>query len=290
MGGTGNWDATAGSKWSLTPGGPGGAAVPTASDDVFLNSESGVETTITVSADVACKNLDCVGFAGVLAGSSRIASSGTVRFVPEMVLSYFGQLFFTGASAALNTAGKTIGSLTTTLDAGGTFNLLSDVVMTGQLAHNVGTFNTNNFNISANNFSWGVNQTRTINLYSSTLTITSSAAGENMWSFDVATGCTFNAGTSTIIVAPTGAAGVQAVGPGAQFHALQRLVQADIESDQHARVGYLRGRVPDRPGSIGRTHGCVRIRHDEHVQRDAQYQGPAGESHLTSAQGCVGRS
>ena len=217
VGGTDNWNATAGSKWSLASGGAGGAAVPTAAENVFFDAASGAGT-ITVSADVACKNLDFTGFTGTLAGSGQIASAGTVTLVPGMTLTYYGQFFFTGtATAALDTGGKTIGSVTTTLNAGGTFNLLSDVVMTGQLAHNVGTFNTNNYNISANNYSWGVNQTRTINLGTSTLTITSAFAGENMWSFDVATGCTFNCGTSTIIVAPTGDGGIRLWDPALNF-------------------------------------------------------------------------
>lgn len=35
VGGNANWDATAGTKWATTSGGAGGAAVPTAADDVF---------------------------------------------------------------------------------------------------------------------------------------------------------------------------------------------------------------------------------------------------------------
>lgn len=39
IGGTGNWENTA--KWSTTSGGSGGASVPTSSDDVFIDANSG---------------------------------------------------------------------------------------------------------------------------------------------------------------------------------------------------------------------------------------------------------
>ena len=42
VGGTANWDNTAGTKWALTSGGAGGQAVPTAADDVYIDSGSGV--------------------------------------------------------------------------------------------------------------------------------------------------------------------------------------------------------------------------------------------------------
>ena len=40
VGGTANWDATAGTKWALTSGGAGGQAVPTSADDVFIDNKN----------------------------------------------------------------------------------------------------------------------------------------------------------------------------------------------------------------------------------------------------------
>jgi hypothetical protein len=40
VGGTDNWDGTAGSKWATTSGGAGGAAVPVAADDVFIDNKN----------------------------------------------------------------------------------------------------------------------------------------------------------------------------------------------------------------------------------------------------------
>jgi len=40
VGGTDTWNATVGSKWSLTSGGAGGAAIPTITDAVFINNKN----------------------------------------------------------------------------------------------------------------------------------------------------------------------------------------------------------------------------------------------------------
>ena len=49
VGGTGTWDATTTTNWSLTSGGAGGAAVPTSADAVIIDSLSGTGTcTMTV--------------------------------------------------------------------------------------------------------------------------------------------------------------------------------------------------------------------------------------------------
>ena len=79
VGGSATWDGTAGSKWSTTSGGAGGAAVPTNADDVFFDANSG-SVTVTVSGSRACLNLDTSGFTGTIDfGSSvlTIANGGT---------------------------------------------------------------------------------------------------------------------------------------------------------------------------------------------------------------------
>lgn len=78
-GGTLDWDATAGTKWSTTSGGVGGEAVPTTSDDVFFDARDGA-VTVTIAAHVNCKNLDCTGFTGTLVHGNyyAITCKGTV--------------------------------------------------------------------------------------------------------------------------------------------------------------------------------------------------------------------
>jgi len=77
VGGTDSWDGTAGSKWSLTSGGSGGQAVPTSSDTVFFNANSGANT-VTIGSGAVCSTLTMTGFTGTLAfGTNFISASVT---------------------------------------------------------------------------------------------------------------------------------------------------------------------------------------------------------------------
>ena len=108
VGGTDTWNATAGTKWSATSGGGGGASVPTTADDVFfdLNSGSGV---VTLGTNSTVRSIDFTGF------------SGTFTF---------------GASLTISTANITLGTSTTyttnatptsyTLNIGGNSTLTSN--------------------------------------------------------------------------------------------------------------------------------------------------------------------
>lgn len=83
IGGTGNWSDT--SHWSLTSGGAGGTAVPTSSDSVTIDANSGATATITVDVPGAIcaslsigntvKILDTVGLT-VVGNVSNNSSSG----------------------------------------------------------------------------------------------------------------------------------------------------------------------------------------------------------------------
>jgi hypothetical protein len=119
VGGSASWDATAGTKWALTSGGAGGQAVPTAADDVFIDSGSGV-VTVTVAAAAVCRNLSFTSgsgnFAGTFAGTSTLAISGDLTLVFGMTRTYTGTITFN------STTTQTITSNTKTLDSPITFN------------------------------------------------------------------------------------------------------------------------------------------------------------------------
>jgi len=78
VGGTATWDGTALLKWSTTSGGLGGSAVPTTSDTVFFDANSGANT-VTIGAGVAtCSTLTMTGFTGTIAfGTNKITIAGT---------------------------------------------------------------------------------------------------------------------------------------------------------------------------------------------------------------------
>jgi hypothetical protein len=107
VGGTANWDATVGTKWSATSGGAGGASVPTSADDVFFDAASGV-VTCTVSATANAKSINCTGFTGTIAGSAGITVAGSVTKVVGMTWSHTGLVTITG-TATITNAGKSFG-------------------------------------------------------------------------------------------------------------------------------------------------------------------------------------
>ena len=73
VGGTGTWDGTSTANWSATSGGSNGASVPTSTDDVFFDANSG-GGTVTLDYDGSgtypeCANLICTGFTGSIDSS-----------------------------------------------------------------------------------------------------------------------------------------------------------------------------------------------------------------------------
>jgi hypothetical protein len=76
VGGSGTWDNSTTTNWSLSSGGSGGAGYPNINDIVIINASSG-GGTITLGADVSCKTLTMTGYTGTLAfGSNKISVGG----------------------------------------------------------------------------------------------------------------------------------------------------------------------------------------------------------------------
>jgi len=199
VGGTANWDGTAGSKWALTSGGAGGQSVPTSADDVFFDAASGA-VTCTVTATANCRSLNFTGFTGTLAGTSAIQFFGNLTLVSGMTWTHTGAIntMASSASWSITTAGKTLGSLNIGVNGGtATWTLQDALALSGALTITQGTFTTNNFNVTATQLISNNSNTRTINLGSSTLTFSTAATAVNL---QTNTNLTFNAGTSTIIV------------------------------------------------------------------------------------------
>jgi len=74
VGGTANWDTTAGTKWALTSGGAGGQAIPTSADDVFFDAASGA-VTVSVSAAASCLTLNFTGYTGTFTINNGITTT-----------------------------------------------------------------------------------------------------------------------------------------------------------------------------------------------------------------------
>jgi|694.fasta_scaffold63173_2 hypothetical protein len=164
VGGAASWDATALLKWSTTSGGVGGAAVPTAVDDVYFNAASGA-VTVTVAAAATCKNLTFTGFTGTFAGSSALTISGSLTLVSAMTRTFTGVVTFDGTSA------NTITSNTKDLNSNVTFNgvsgswQLADNFVTGStrtVTLTNGTLDINGKTLTGGAFSSSNSNTRTV--------------------------------------------------------------------------------------------------------------------------------
>ena len=198
VGGTANWDNTAGTKWSTTSGGAGGASVPTSVDDVFFTNLSTGTCTIA-SGNLGAKSINCTGFTGTITGSIGISVFGSVTLDAGMTYTHIGTIAFFG-TGTLTTAGKTFSGVT--FNGVGSTVTLGDALNIGTRILNVveGTFNTANYNVSAGTITSNNSNSRTINLGSSTVTLILNTSTI----FTNTTNLTFNAGTSEIILTAGG--------------------------------------------------------------------------------------
>lgn len=198
VGGTAAWDGAAGTKWATTSGGAGGAAVPTSADDVFFDGASGA-VTCTITGTRVAKSIDCTGFTGTLAGASTpaLTISGSLTFVAGMALTYAGTTTFNG-TGTLTSAGKTLGPVEIN-GSGITTTLGDNFISSGSITVTRGTFNTGSFNVTATQLASTNSNTRTINLGSSTLTLSNTTPIV----FLTNTNLIFNAGTSSIVCTNT---------------------------------------------------------------------------------------
>ena len=80
VGGTDEWNTTAGSKWASASGGTTYLGIPTTSDTVFFTNLSGINT-VTIGTGAVCSTLTMTGFPGKLSfGSNSISASGISTF------------------------------------------------------------------------------------------------------------------------------------------------------------------------------------------------------------------
>jgi hypothetical protein len=161
VGGTANWDTTAGTKWATTSGGAGGEAVPTSSDDVFFDDNSGDEK-ITISGSRSCKTINCTNFIGELSGSGNgyLNVYGDITLGSDMKLtltpppeidSFIGKIWLINTNGNLTTNGVTIPALG--LYANGyTLTLQDDLTVSSNIYIDRGTFNANNKNVTTGRF------------------------------------------------------------------------------------------------------------------------------------------
>lgn len=211
VGGTGSWDGTPGTKWSLTSGGLGGQAVPTAADDVYIDSGSGA-VTVTVGNARVCKSLKFISgsgsFAGTFAGSAGVTTSGDLVLSAAMTFTYTGLLTFNSATAQTITSnGKSI-DCSITFNGLGSFTLQDALTITGvtrTVTLTSGALDLNNNNLTTGRFACSASTaTRSVVFGTGEIYLTGNAATILSWGNSnlTATGsknifATFSGGTGT---------------------------------------------------------------------------------------------
>jgi hypothetical protein len=173
VGGTANWDGTAGTKWALTSGGLGGQAVPTSADDVFFDAASTGTCTIS-NGNTGAKSINCTGFTGTLSGNASITIAGSITLAAGMTYNYTGQITVTGTGTITSVAKSFNGPVI--IDGVGITVTLGDAWTLagggGILTLTRGTLTTNNYNLTALDFRSSNTNNRTLNLGSSTVNLT----------------------------------------------------------------------------------------------------------------------
>lgn len=195
IGGSGTWNGTNTANWSATSGGVGGASVPTAVDDVFLNLSSG-GGTVTVNASRVAKSIDCTGYIGALdiSSSANLTLSGSATFSSGMTFTTTGisPAIIFNATATLTSAGKTLCGIT--VSGAGITVTLADALTVSSICTTTltaGTLALANFTLSTGIFSSSGSSTRAISFGSGNIALTSTSAGTTVLSMATATGFTW---------------------------------------------------------------------------------------------------
>lgn len=194
VGGSANWDGTAGLKWALTSGGAGGQAVPTSSDDVFFDAASGA-VTVTESGSRDCASLNFTGFTGTFTGSGSLSCYGSLTLVAGMTWSFTGDITMraTATGKTITTAGKALGISQIEFNGvGGGWTLQDNMNNAGaNFMITAGAVDTNGKQLDTNFLLDSGSATRSLTLGASTVNVTASVTFAS-------TGMTITPGTSTI--------------------------------------------------------------------------------------------
>jgi hypothetical protein len=163
-------------------------------------------SNFSITASSAFKNVN-------FTGSSCLVSASAVTILGNLTLATGGTYtsFSPTMGNAVNTItsnGKTLGNVTL---SGQSLTLLDAMTSGGTFTFTAGIFNTQNFSVTSVSFSTAGTFTRTLNMGSSTWTITG-----NGWTVSTTTNLVINAGTSTISM--TSASAKTFVGNGLTYY------------------------------------------------------------------------
>lgn len=218
VGGNGGWNNVNTAYWATTSGGAGGASIPTTSDDVIFDANSG-GGTCTLSGPISCRNLTCTGYTGtfLLSGGNGLTLGGSLTLANTMTVTLpSGQFIFyfrpNATGQSITCAGRLAG-LNVGFDiysASGYSVFLADACSIATLSVAAGTFQTTSQALTCTG---GITApgtgTKTLTLGTSTITI----GGSGFIVDYTNTGVTL--GLATLIF--TGNSPTLSMGPGMAF-------------------------------------------------------------------------
>lgn len=207
VGGTGNWDGTAGSKWATSTGGAGGSAVPGLGDDVFFDGNSTGTITAAPAVQVFAHNLNFTGFTNTFtesgAGGSFIQISGSLTAVNTATTTLRALTFnATSTGQTITTAGNVITTISFN-GVGGGWTLqdnLSTATGAGALGITLsnGSVDFNGKNVVTLRLSSNNANTRSLTMGTGTIAIGGTGSAPPRWDITNPAGMTLSATSSTI--------------------------------------------------------------------------------------------
>jgi hypothetical protein len=105
VGGTDVWNNVAGTKWSATSGGPGGASAPTSADDVFFDANSG-SGTVTTATTAICLRVNFTGFTGTFNVATNWTVGADITFSTAMNITGAGGIIKNNSGGIYTFNGK----------------------------------------------------------------------------------------------------------------------------------------------------------------------------------------
>jgi hypothetical protein len=211
VGGTGTWDNNALLKWSLTSGGVGGEAVPTAADDVYFDLASGA-VTITLSGARTCLSFNSTGFTGTVAGTGTITVSANAVYGSGTTFTNTGNWTFNATSGTQQITGNgtTLSFTIIKSGAGGTLQLQDNLTMdsTRSFTLSSGTLDLNSHTLSAGLFASSSSNVRSVDFGTGNITLTGNAA--SIYNTSIGTNLTFT-GTPVVNCTYAGSTGTRTI-------------------------------------------------------------------------------
>jgi len=197
------------------PGSTGSRTIGTGTNAVYYNFYITAGSDTVSIGLLSCKNFNTTGFAGIYSKTTtNIVTSG------DFILGAGSTWSSTSGTITLNTAGVAVLNTngvninqSITVAATGTVTLMSDLDMTGSVATpftlTSGTFNANNFNITAFSFLGSGTGVRSLNMGNGIWSIFGN--GTTVWTMATITNLTFNASGSTLKFTYSGSTGTRTV-------------------------------------------------------------------------------